>query len=55
MSKFQLNRRSLIKSGVAVGAGLALPTIFTSSARAYNEPTGDTVTSASTFRSPALC
>jgi branched-chain amino acid transport system substrate-binding protein len=45
MSKFQLNRRSLIKSGVAVGAGLALPTIFTSSARAYlNEPTGDTVT-----------
>jgi branched-chain amino acid transport system substrate-binding protein len=45
MSKFQLNRRSLIKSGVALGAGLALPTIFTSSARAYlNEPTGDTVT-----------
>jgi branched-chain amino acid transport system substrate-binding protein len=45
MSKFQLNRRSLIKSGVAVGAGLALPTIFTSSARAYlNEPKGDTVT-----------
>ena len=45
MSKFQLNRRSLIKSGAAIGAGLALPTIFTSSARAYlNEPKGDTVT-----------
>lgn len=45
MTKFQLNRRTLIKSGAAVGAGLALPTIFTSSARAYlNEPTGSTVT-----------
>ncbi|MEM5491648.1 substrate-binding protein [Hoeflea sp. AS16] len=45
MSKFQLNRRTLIKSGAAVGAGLALPTIFTSSARAYlNEPKGGTVT-----------
>ncbi|MCC0036508.1 MAG: substrate-binding protein [Hoeflea sp.] len=45
MSKFQINRRSLIKSGAAIGAGLALPTIFTSSARAYlNEPKGDTVT-----------
>ena len=45
MKKFHLNRRSLIKSGAAMGAGLALPTIFTSSARAYlNEPKGDTVT-----------
>lgn len=45
MSKFQINRRSLIKSGAAIGAGLALPTIFTSSARAYlNEPKGATVT-----------
>lgn len=45
MSKFQINRRGLIKSGAAIGAGLALPTIFTSSARAYlNEPKGDTVT-----------
>ena len=45
MTKFQINRRSLIKSGAAIGAGLALPTIFTSSARAYlNEPKGDTVT-----------
>ncbi|MBU4531161.1 MAG: substrate-binding protein [Hoeflea sp.] len=45
MTKFQLNRRTLIKSGAAIGAGLALPTIFTSSARAYlNEPKGGTVT-----------
>lgn len=45
MTKFQINRRSLIKSGAAIGAGLALPTIFTSSARAYlNEPKGGTVT-----------
>ncbi|KJS10936.1 MAG: branched-chain amino acid ABC transporter substrate-binding protein [Hoeflea sp. BRH_c9] len=45
MSKFQINRRGLIKSGAAIGAGLALPTIFTSSARAYlNEPKGATVT-----------
>ncbi|WP_417416801.1 substrate-binding protein [Hoeflea sp.] len=45
MSKFQMNRRTLIKSGTAIGAGLALPTIFTSSARAYlNEPKGGTVT-----------
>ncbi|OCW56228.1 substrate-binding protein [Hoeflea olei] len=44
MTKFQVNRRTLIKSGAAIGAGLALPTIFTSSARAYlNEPKGDTV------------
>ena len=28
MTKFQINRRSLIKSGAAIGAGLALPTIL---------------------------
>jgi len=45
MTKFHVNRRTLIKSGAAIGAGLALPTIFTSSAHAYlNEPKGDTVT-----------
>ncbi|MCY0093479.1 substrate-binding protein [Hoeflea ulvae] len=45
MSKFQINRRGLIKSGAAIGAGLAMPTIFTSSAFAYtNEPKGGTVT-----------
>tara|TARA_R110002020_G_scaffold5841_8_gene24027 strand:- start:13337 stop:14680 length:1344 start_codon:yes stop_codon:yes gene_type:complete len=45
MTKFKVNRRTLIKSGAAFGAGLALPTIFTSSARAYlNEPKGDSVT-----------
>ncbi|AKI02199.1 amino acid/amide ABC transporter substrate-binding protein, HAAT family [Hoeflea sp. IMCC20628] len=45
MSKFQINRRGLIKSGAAIGAGLAMPTIFTSSAHAYlNEPKGGTVT-----------
>ena len=39
-----INRRSFIKSSAVVGAGLALPTIFTSSARAYlNEPKGSTV------------
>ncbi|WP_412051113.1 substrate-binding protein [Hoeflea sp. Naph1] len=44
MSKFQVNRRTLIKSGAAIGAGLALPTIFTSSANAYlNEPKGGSV------------
>lgn len=45
MSKFQVNRRTLIKSGAALGAGLAIPTIFTRSAYAYtNEPKGSTVT-----------
>ncbi|MEJ8572613.1 ABC transporter substrate-binding protein [Microbaculum marinum] len=40
-----INRRTLLKSTAAVGAGLALPTIFTSAARAYlNEPKGSTVT-----------
>jgi len=41
-----INRRTLLKSTAAVGAGLAMPTIFTSAARAayLNEPTGSTVT-----------
>ena len=45
MTKGTLTRRSLMKAGAVTGAGLALPTIFTSSAAAFtNEPTGDTVT-----------
>ncbi len=46
MSEFNTSRRGLMKSGAVIGAGLAVPTIFTaSSAAAYtNEPTGDTVT-----------
>ena len=46
MSKLIMNRRGLLKSGAVMGAGVALPTIFTaSSAAAYtNEPTGSTVT-----------
>ncbi|MEM8658702.1 MAG: substrate-binding protein, partial [Pseudomonadota bacterium] len=45
MSGFKMNRRGLLKTGAVVGAGLAMPTIFTSAARAYvNEPTGDSVT-----------
>ena len=45
MSKTNLTRRGLLRTGAATGAGLALPTIFTSSANAMtNEPTGDTVT-----------
>jgi branched-chain amino acid transport system substrate-binding protein len=45
MSKFSITRRGLIKTGAYVGAGLAMPTIFTNSARAFtNEPTGSTVT-----------
>ncbi len=45
MSKLIMNRRGLLKSGAVMGAGLALPTIFTaSSAAAYtNEPTGGSV------------
>ncbi len=41
-----INRRTLLKSTAAVGAGLALPTIFTSASRAayLNEPKGSTVT-----------
>ncbi|QDZ00903.1 ABC transporter substrate-binding protein [Nitratireductor mangrovi] len=42
----RLNRRGFLKSSAAVGAGLALPTIFTSASRAQdycNMPTGDSV------------
>ncbi|MDX5359925.1 MAG: substrate-binding protein [Alphaproteobacteria bacterium] len=45
MSEFTINRRGLLKTSAIVGAGLAMPTIFTSAARAYtNEPKGGTVT-----------
>ena len=45
MSRIITNRRGFMKSGAAVGAGLALPTILTRPANAYlNEPTGSTVT-----------
>ncbi|MCT4655023.1 MAG: substrate-binding protein [Cohaesibacter sp.] len=45
MSKLTISRRGLIKSGVVMGAGLAMPTIFTSGASAFtNEPKGSTVT-----------
>ncbi|WP_425102214.1 substrate-binding protein [Tropicibacter sp. S64] len=46
MSKLNLTRRGVLKSGAVAGAGVALPTIFTaSSASAFtNEPTGGTVT-----------
>ena len=47
MSHLKMSRRTLLKSSAALGAGLAAPTIFTStawSAGYTNEPTGDTVT-----------
>ena len=46
MSKSNLTRRGLLKTGAVSGAGLAVPTIFTAqSAAAYtNEPTGGSVT-----------
>jgi len=46
MSKRDISRRGVLKTGAVAGAGLALPTIFTaSSAAAYtNEPTGADVT-----------
>jgi len=47
MSKFEINRRKLLKGSAAAGAGLALPTMFTSSAWSagyLNEPKGSTVT-----------
>lgn len=45
MSKSNFTRRGLLKTGAVTGAGLAMPTIFTSGAMAFtNEPTGDTVT-----------
>lgn len=44
MSKTNFTRRGLIKTGAATGAGLAMPTIFTSSAFGFtNAPTGSTV------------
>ncbi|WP_349370149.1 substrate-binding protein [Salinarimonas sp.] len=45
MSKFTIDRRGLIKSTAAIGAGLAMPHVFTRNANAFtNEPTGSTVT-----------
>lgn len=45
MIKSTLTRRGLLKTSAVAGAGVALPTIFTSSAHAFtNEPTGGTVT-----------
>ncbi len=45
MSNSNFSRRGLLKTGAVTGAGLSLPTIFTSAANAYtNEPTGSTVT-----------
>ena len=45
MSKFEFTRRGLIKTGAAVGAGLAMPTLLTRPAFSYtNEPKGSTVT-----------
>ncbi|NDR59447.1 substrate-binding protein [Aliiruegeria sabulilitoris] len=45
MSKFNVTRRGAIKTTAAAGAGLALPTIFTSAAHAVtNNPTGSSVT-----------
>ena len=46
MSKSNLTRRGLLKTGAISGAGLAVPTIFTAqSAAAFtNEPTGSSVT-----------
>ena len=47
MSKMNVSRRGVLKGTAALGAGLAAPTIFTSSAWSAgytNEPTGSTVT-----------
>jgi ABC-type branched-subunit amino acid transport system substrate-binding protein len=45
MSNSLLTRRGLLKTSAVAGAGLALPTIFTSGASAFtNDPTGGTVT-----------
>lgn len=45
MTRQTFSRRGLLKTGAVGGAGLALPTIFTSQARAFtNAPTGSTVT-----------
>ncbi len=45
MSKFDLSRRGVLKTGAVAGAGLALPTVFTSGASAFtNEPGPGSVT-----------
>ena len=47
MSKFKIDRRTLLKGSAAVGVGLAAPTIFSSKSWAAgytNEPKGATVT-----------
>ncbi|GHE01244.1 branched-chain amino acid ABC transporter substrate-binding protein [Defluviimonas sp. 20V17] len=45
MSRFDLTRRGLLRTGMIAGAGLAMPTVFTSSAYGYtNEPKGKAVT-----------
>jgi len=46
MTKSNLTRRGLLKTGAVGGAGLAVPTIFTASSVAAhtNEPTGSSVT-----------
>ncbi len=46
MSKLILNRRGLLKTGAAVGAGMAMPTILTAASDGgyTNAPTGSTVT-----------
>ncbi len=45
MSDSKFTRRGLLRTSAVTGAGLAMPTIFTSRAYAFtNEPKGDTVT-----------
>ena len=54
MSKIIKSRRDVLKTAAVVGAGLSMPTMFTSSAFAgyRNEPKGSSVTSALTCRRP---
>ncbi|MDG1677753.1 MAG: ABC transporter substrate-binding protein, partial [Tateyamaria sp.] len=46
MSKINLTRRSVLQTGAATGAGLALPTYLSAASHSgfTNAPTGDTVT-----------
>ena len=46
MSKTNLTRRGVIKTGAVAGAGLAMPTILTAGSHAgfANAPTGSSVT-----------
>ncbi|MCF6273277.1 MAG: ABC transporter substrate-binding protein [Rhodobacteraceae bacterium] len=45
MSRLIMNRRGLLKTGAAVGAGMAMPTVLTAGGHGYaNAPTGSTVT-----------